>query len=98
MGLKTAFTVAILSGAAVYGVQETKKQVFYDCATAFGQVELVNPNRYVGHTNLHIAHTTPTGEVKRYVAVQTLGSQQLVDEAGAICRSGQPSQRLRLRS
>lgn len=98
MGLKTAFSIAILSGAAVYGVQETKKQVFYDCTTAYGQVELVNPNRYRGHNNLHIAHTTPSGEVKRYVGVQTFGPQQLVDEAGAICRTGQPTQNLRLRS
>ncbi len=97
MGLKTAFTLALTAGALTYGVQETRKQVFFDCTSQFGTVELVNPNRYTGHTDLHIAHTAPSGEVKRYLSVETLGAQSLVDEVSTICRTGKPSQQLRLR-
>lgn len=100
MGLKTAFIAAITAGTAVYGVQETKKQVFYDCSSEFGQVELVNPNRYTGHTDLHIAHTKPSGEVKRYDRIggwAGAGPVIAAEETAQICRTGQPSANLRLR-
>jgi hypothetical protein len=98
MGLKTLVTFAIAAGAVVYGAKETKSQVFYQCDGKFGHVELVNPNRYSGHTNLHIAMTLPDGRTRRYETPRPPEPQLLIDGVTQLCRTGKPATGLRLRS
>jgi len=95
MGLKTIFTLSLVAGAVVYGAKETKSQVFYQCDGRFGHAELVNPDRYSGHSNLHIAMTSPDGQVRRYEA---LASPLLADDVEQLCRTGKAAPGLRLRS
>lgn len=98
MGLKTLVTFAIAAGTIVYGAKETKSQVFYQCDGKFGHAELVNPNRYSGHTDLHIAMRSPDGRTRRYEALHAPEAQLLIGEVTQLCRTGKPAAGLRLRS
>lgn len=97
MGLKTIFSslVAVSSAVAAYVAVETRQQVFFACEGKVGQVELINPNRYSGHTDLRIVLTSPIGHVQQYKALDVTGLG-LADEARKMCRTGKPSPELRL--
>ena len=96
MVLKSAFAATIAAGALFYGIQETKEQVFYDCKGAFGQAAVVNPSRY-SSPDVHIKLQTPDGQSKRYDYVHAPEFSGMATEAVKLCRTGQPSDMLRLR-
>lgn len=98
MVLKSAFAAVITSGALIYGAVETKEQVFYDCKGAFGQAAVVNPNRYsLAGPDVHITLQTPDGKTQRYDYVHAPEFSGMATEAAKLCRTGQPSDKLRLR-
>lgn len=99
MVLKSAFAAAIAAGALFYGIQETKEQVFYDCKGEFGQAAIINPSRYsLTRPDVHIKLKTSDGQIKRYDYNYAAEYNGMVIEAVKLCRTGQPSEKLSLRS
>lgn len=96
MVLKSAFAAALTAGALFYGIQETKEQVFYDCKGEFGQAAVVNPSRY-SSPDVHIKLETPDGKIQRYDYIHAAEFSGMATEAAKLCRTGQPSDKLRLR-
>lgn len=98
MVLKSAFAAALTAGALFYGIQETKEQVFYDCKGEFGQAAVVNPSRYsLTGPDVHIKLQMPDGQIQRYDYIHAPEYNGMATEAVKLCRTGQPSDKLRLR-
>ena len=98
MVLKIAFvtTAAAAAGAMIYGVQQTREQVFYTCKGAYGEASIVNP-RYEIPSDIHIKLQKPDGRTEEYDYLAMPEYVGMSEAASTLCNTGRASTQLHLR-